>query len=172
LHLIKKTQVVMIKPQPIKSAAMPFGENRNSEWPSPLANGVMATKRLAQKIIPQAQIVMDFRLIIFSPALLPRSPLLPPSAAIEKGVIHHVYGDCTLILYRMIMGRGKPGRNALHGPIHVHVRHGSGEAVFEVENEIELRESYGLKVGELSKAQMLAEQNRVMIIQKWHEFFD
>lgn len=59
-----------------------------------------------------------------------------------------------------------------HRPIHVHVRYGGGEAVFELENEVELRESHGLKVGELSKAQILAETNKEAIIQKWHEFFD
>jgi hypothetical protein len=59
-----------------------------------------------------------------------------------------------------------------HRPIHVHVRYGGGEAVFEVEKEIELRESYGLKVSELSKAQKLAEERKEMIIQRWHEYFD
>jgi hypothetical protein len=59
-----------------------------------------------------------------------------------------------------------------HRPIHVHVRYGGGEAIFDVENEVELRESYGLKVGELSKAQLLAENNKETIIQKWHEFFN
>jgi len=59
-----------------------------------------------------------------------------------------------------------------HRPIHVHVRYGGGEAVFDVEKEVELRESYGLKVAELSKAQMLAEMNKGVIIQKWHEYFD
>jgi hypothetical protein len=52
------------------------------------------------------------------------------------------------------------------------VRYGGGEAIFDVENEVELRESYGLKVGELSKAQLLAENNKETIIQKWHEFFN
>jgi len=33
-----------------------------------------------------------------------------------------------------------------HRPIHVHVRHGAGEAVFNVEPVVELRESFGLKV--------------------------
>lgn len=42
-----------------------------------------------------------------------------------------------------------------HHPIHVHVRHGGGEAVFEVENQVELRESQGLKLRELSKAEIL-----------------
>ncbi|MSU60209.1 MAG: DUF4160 domain-containing protein, partial [Pedosphaera sp.] len=51
-------------------------------------------------------------------------------------------------------------------------RYGGGEAVFNIENEVELRESQGLKVRELTKAQMLAEENKAMIIQKWHEHFD
>ena len=59
-----------------------------------------------------------------------------------------------------------------HRPIHVHVRYGGGEAIFEVENEVGLRASHGLKVGEMSKAQSLAETNREMIILKWHEYFN
>ena len=58
-----------------------------------------------------------------------------------------------------------------HRPIHVHVRYGGGEAVFEMEDEVSLRESQGLKVRELLKAQTLAEQNKGAIIQKWHECF-
>ena len=42
-----------------------------------------------------------------------------------------------------------------HRPIHVHVRYGGGEAVFNVEDEVELRESHGLKLRDLSKAQIL-----------------
>lgn len=56
-----------------------------------------------------------------------------------------------------------------HEPIHVHVRYSSGEAVFIVEPLIELRESSGLRVHELRKAQELAEQNKTLIINKWHE---
>jgi hypothetical protein len=56
-----------------------------------------------------------------------------------------------------------------HRPIHVNVRYGNGEAVFNVEDEIALRESQGLKIKELSKAQQLAEENKQLIIQKWHE---
>ena len=59
-----------------------------------------------------------------------------------------------------------------HRPIHVHVRYGGGEAVFNLEGEVELRESQGLKVRELSKAEMLAEQNKGAIVQKWHEYFE
>jgi hypothetical protein len=59
-----------------------------------------------------------------------------------------------------------------HRPIHVHVRRGGGEAVFEVENGVELRESQGLKVRELSQAEALAEEHRELIIRKWHEHFN
>ena len=56
-----------------------------------------------------------------------------------------------------------------HRPIHIHVRYGGGEAVFEVEQRVELRESQGLKVRELAKAEELAAEHRELIIQKWHE---
>ncbi len=56
-----------------------------------------------------------------------------------------------------------------HRPIHVHVRYGGGEAVFNVEDDVELRESHGLKVKELSKAELLARQNQELIWEKWHE---
>ena len=56
-----------------------------------------------------------------------------------------------------------------HRPIHVHVRYGAGEAVFDVEHLVELRESFGLKVRELSHAEELAREQQTLIIQKWHE---
>jgi hypothetical protein len=59
-----------------------------------------------------------------------------------------------------------------HEPIHVHVRKGNGEAVFLVEDEVFLRESEGLKVAELAKAEYFAEENRELIIRSWHEHFD
>ncbi len=59
-----------------------------------------------------------------------------------------------------------------HRPIHVHVRYGGGEAVFDVEQRVELRESQGLKVRELAKAEELAGEHRELIIQKWHEHFN
>lgn len=59
-----------------------------------------------------------------------------------------------------------------HRPIHIHIRYGGGEAVFNVEDEVELRESKGLKVRELAKAEKLAEENKKLIIQKWHEYLD
>ena len=56
-----------------------------------------------------------------------------------------------------------------HPPIHAHVRYGSGEAVFDVEPSVELRESHDLKVQELAKAQQLAQEHRQLIIEKWNE---
>jgi len=59
-----------------------------------------------------------------------------------------------------------------HRPIHVHVRKADGEAVFNVERGVELRESAGLKVQELAHAEELARENRDRILQTWHEHFD
>jgi len=59
-----------------------------------------------------------------------------------------------------------------HAPIHVHVRYAGGEAVFIVTESVELRESSGLKVRDLKRAQELAEEHRTVIVSKWHEFFD
>lgn len=59
-----------------------------------------------------------------------------------------------------------------HRPIHVHVKRGDSEATFEVEGEIVLRESVGLKIKELVRAEELAIEHLELIIQKWHEYFD
>ena len=59
-----------------------------------------------------------------------------------------------------------------HRPIHVHVRRGDGEAVFEVEDGVELRESQGMRVKDLARAEALALQHRDLIVQKWHEHLD
>lgn len=56
-----------------------------------------------------------------------------------------------------------------HEPIHVHVRHGDGEAVFSVEVDVELRESHGMKIKELKRAEQLAEDHKPLILEKWNE---
>jgi len=56
-----------------------------------------------------------------------------------------------------------------HRPIHVHVRYGDGEAVFDVEDGIDLRESQNMKMSELSRAHKLAVEHRELILEKWHE---
>ncbi|GEM_PF-813648 len=59
-----------------------------------------------------------------------------------------------------------------HHPIHVHVRRGGGEAVFDMEPVVELRESQGFKLKELARAEALALEYREWIISKWHEHLD
>ena len=56
-----------------------------------------------------------------------------------------------------------------HRPVHVHVRHGDGEAVFDVQEGVELRESRQMKVNELSRAQRLAVEHRQLILERWRE---
>jgi len=56
-----------------------------------------------------------------------------------------------------------------HEPIHVHVRYADGEAVFLVEPLVELRESSGMRLHDLRRAQELATENKELIVRKWHE---
>ncbi len=58
-----------------------------------------------------------------------------------------------------------------HEPIHVHVRYGGGEAVFDVAENVDLRGSQRMKMHELRKAQQLAEEHRGLILEKWHGYF-
>ena len=59
-----------------------------------------------------------------------------------------------------------------HTPLHVHVRKGGGEAVFEIGSRVRLRESAGMKTSEILRAEELAREHRTLIITKWHEHFD
>ena len=59
-----------------------------------------------------------------------------------------------------------------HAPVHVHVQHGGGEAVFEIaEGGVTLRESVGMKVPELHRAEEIVRERLVEIERKWHERF-
>lgn len=59
-----------------------------------------------------------------------------------------------------------------HTPVHVHVQHGGGEAVFEiVDGAASLRESAGMKVSELRRAEEIAIEHMAEIERKWHERF-
>ena len=53
-----------------------------------------------------------------------------------------------------------------HTPIHVHVKRGDGEAVFEVEGDVVLRESVGMKIKDLAQAEDLAIEHKQIILQK------
>ena len=56
-----------------------------------------------------------------------------------------------------------------HAPVHIHVRRGDAEAVFVVEPEVELRESVGFNVRELSRTEDLIHDHLEPIKQKWVE---
>lgn len=63
-----------------------------------------------------------------------------------------------------------------HEPIHVHVLSGKGpsacKAKFNLLPEITLVENNGLKSNEIKMAEMVIEENREIIIAKWHESFN
>jgi len=56
-----------------------------------------------------------------------------------------------------------------HPPPHVHVLKGGGEAVFSLVPEIALRESLGMKVGELREAETLVKRYEQSILRSWDE---
>jgi hypothetical protein len=58
-----------------------------------------------------------------------------------------------------------------HRPIHVHVSHGGGEAVFEFGDGVALKEAQGMSVKNLAKAERLAKKNLEIIKEKWNVFF-
>lgn len=47
-----------------------------------------------------------------------------------------------------------------HDPIHIHVRYQGGEAVFELIDMVELRDSHAIKLHDLRRAQEIDEQNK------------
>lgn len=57
-----------------------------------------------------------------------------------------------------------------HEPIHVHVAKGDSEAKYNVEN-IELLDNFGFKRNELRMIEAIIEENKEIIIERWHEYF-
>ena len=57
-----------------------------------------------------------------------------------------------------------------HKPIHIHVEKDNGLAKFEVEPEVKLIESKGLKPKDLKLAESIIEENRTVIIERWKEY--
>jgi hypothetical protein len=58
-----------------------------------------------------------------------------------------------------------------HEPVHVHVVKAGAEAIFDLFQDVELRQSHGFKLNDLAKAQQLAQEHRQLILDKWHEHF-
>ena len=63
-----------------------------------------------------------------------------------------------------------------HEPIHVHVVKGKGKvkenAKFNIMPEITLVENNGLQSNEIKMAEMVIEENKELITEKWNEFFN
>jgi len=58
-----------------------------------------------------------------------------------------------------------------HDPMHMHVEHGDGEAVFDIAGEVTLKKSDGMKVAELREAEAIAVENAELLRRKWNEHF-
>lgn len=58
-----------------------------------------------------------------------------------------------------------------HYPIHIHVEKAGGVAKFQIEPEIKLIESNGLKPNDLKLAESIIEENREVIVENWKVFF-
>ena len=63
-----------------------------------------------------------------------------------------------------------------HEPIHVHVVKGKGKikenAKFNIMPEISLVENNGLQPNEIKIAEMVIEENKELIFERWNEFFN
>lgn len=57
-----------------------------------------------------------------------------------------------------------------HDPIHVHISKGDAEAKYNIES-LELVENYGFKKSELRLIEAVLEENKEIIIDRWHEYF-
>ena len=58
-----------------------------------------------------------------------------------------------------------------HAPMHMHVEHGDGEAVFDISDEVTLKKSEGMKIQELREAQEITQENQELLRRKWNEHF-
>jgi uncharacterized protein DUF4160 len=56
-----------------------------------------------------------------------------------------------------------------HLPIHIHVRNADGIAKFDLDPEIQLIESKGMKTKDLMLAEALIQERKEEIIKKWKE---
>ena len=52
------------------------------------------------------------------------------------------------------------------------MKSGSGKAKFDISDGVQLVESKGMKISELKRAQEIAEEEVVLLREKWHEYFD
>ena len=56
-------------------------------------------------------------------------------------------------------------------PPHIHVKSGDGEAVFWL-SPVSLREARGYNPREIERIRRIVVASRLMLLRRWHEFFD
>lgn len=56
-----------------------------------------------------------------------------------------------------------------HLPVHIHVRNADGEAKFEI-IPVRLISNKGLKPKDVKLAESIIEENKELLIEKWHEY--
>ena len=59
-----------------------------------------------------------------------------------------------------------------HLPIHVHIKNADGTAKFLIEPEILLVHNNGMKNKDILLAESIIEENRELIIEYWHHYFN
>lgn len=60
-----------------------------------------------------------------------------------------------------------------HEPIHVHVEGKDGYAKFDYDGEaFRLRDSHGIKAGDMKKIEFVIAENADIIVARWKEYFD
>jgi hypothetical protein len=57
-------------------------------------------------------------------------------------------------------------------PIHIHVRKGPNRAKFWIDPIVCLASNYGFTSKELNAFQVVVEENKVLIKERWHEYFN
>lgn len=60
-----------------------------------------------------------------------------------------------------------------HEPIHIHVEGADGFAKFEYDGEqFSLRESHGIKAGDMKKIKFVIDDNTDIIVARWKDYFN
>lgn len=59
-----------------------------------------------------------------------------------------------------------------HAPIHIHVLKDGASAKFNVLPDVALEENHGMKPSELKLVELIVEENKEIIIERWNTFFN
>ncbi len=57
-----------------------------------------------------------------------------------------------------------------HEPIHIHLQKGDAVAKYEIEEDVKLIYNKGFKKQELSLAESIIEENKILLIEEWNKY--